>query len=416
MRYVKTVILIILLGVITYFSFSIYTIENERRKLKEDLIELSKVKYGIFSVDEWKKILTGIITKKINELEFAPSNRAEMRKTISSFLYKVIDDFEARYHKKKSGSLKGMFESAMTSMFGAFDTIRKDVPKFTDQILDFINDPANRHAMKEYIIQKLNEYTDKTFSELDYTTHDEILKRHGYTTRVDAINGLNENINRLDEKSKPYKIIVLVITIAAIFWVFISKAFSKTEYVLLITISLLLLLTGLLLPMIEIDARIESMSFTLLGESIHFSDQVLYYKSKSILEVVWLMLQQSRTDVLIVGVLVFVFSVLFPITKQLASIAYVFVPTMRDNSVLKFMAFKTGKWSMADVMVIAIFMSYIGFSGIITEQLRQIESIADSIEILTTNKSSLLTGFFFFTSFALFSLCISQKIELQFRR
>ena len=71
---------------------------------------------------------------------------------------------------------------------------------------------------------------------------------------------------------------------------------------------------------------------------------------------------------------------------------------------------------MADVMVIAIFMSYIGFSGIITEQLQQIESISTSVEILTTNKSSLLTGFFFFTAFAIFSLGISQKIEIQFRK
>jgi uncharacterized paraquat-inducible protein A len=33
------------------------------------------------------------------------------------------------------------------------------------------------------------------------------------------------------------------------------------------------------------------------------------------------------------------------------------------------MVFKTGKWSMADVIVVAIFMAYIGFSGIVGEQL-----------------------------------------------
>jgi uncharacterized paraquat-inducible protein A len=110
-----------------------------------------------------------------------------------------------------------------------------------------------------------------------------------------------------------------------------------------------------------------------------------------------------------------VFSVLFPLMKQVASLIFVFSKGMRTNRVIGFMVFKTGKWSMADVMVVAIFMSYIGFSGIITEQLNQIESIASSVEILTTNKSSLLTGFFFFTAFAIFSLSISQKIELQFR-
>jgi uncharacterized paraquat-inducible protein A len=126
------------------------------------------------------------------------------------------------------------------------------------------------------------------------------------------------------------------------------------------------------------------------------------------------MFSQSRVDVLLVGVLVFVFSVLFPMFKQMASVVFVFSDRARTNKIVRFMVFKTGKWSMADVMVIAIFMSYIGFSGIITEQLKQIESMAASIEILTTNKSSLLTGFYFFTSFAIFSLSISQKIEFQY--
>jgi len=69
---------------------------------------------------------------------------------------------------------------------------------------------------------------------------------------------------------------------------------------------------------------------------------------------------------------------------------------------------------MADVMVVAIFMSYIGFSGILTEQLNQLEGLTNKIDILTTNKSSLQIGFFLFTSFAVLSLLVSQK--LQFKR
>ena len=39
------------------------------------------------------------------------------------------------------------------------------------------------------------------------------------------------------------------------------------------------------------------------------------------------------------------------------------------NKIVRFLVFKSGKWSMADVMVVAIFMSYIGFTGIISSQL-----------------------------------------------
>ena len=381
--------------------------------LKEDVIELSKVKYGIFSVDEWKKILANVISKKVEELNFTGENRASMRKKISEFLYKVIDEYEQRYYEQNSRSISGLFKNLATSTLGAFKDIRKNVPHFTDEIMNFLNDPQNKKAIRAYIISKLNEYADNTFSKIDYAEHDGILKKHGFGSREKAIAGLTEQIDSLTEESKPYKIVILVMALAMIVSVFAFRQFSKFEYVLLVTISLLLLITGLLLPMIEIDARISRMSFTLLGESITFNDQVLYYKSKSILEVVWLMFRQSRVDVLIVGVLVLIFSVLFPLMKQVATLVFVFNRGLQENKLIRFMVFKTGKWSMADVMVIAIFMSYIGFSGIITEQLSQIESIATSVEILTTNKSSLLTGFFFFTAFAVFSLGISQKVETQ---
>lgn len=415
-KHLKTIVLIGLILSITFLSIQIYTIENKRRLLKEDVIELSKVKYGIFSVDEWKRILATIISKKVEELNFAGENRKEMRKKISDFLYKVIDEYEHRYYQQNSTSFGGFLKNLATQSMGAFKDIRKNVPYFTEEIMDFLNNPNNKKAIRAYIISKLNEYADNTFAKIDYTAHDAILKVHGYTTREGAIDGLTTQIDTLNEESKPYKIAILALALTMIVSVFVIKSFSKTEYVLLVAISVLLLTTGLILPMIEIDARISRMSFTLLGETISFSDQVLYYKSKSILEVVWLMFQQSRVDVMIVGVLVLVFSVLFPLVKQLATLLFVFRQSVRENAMIRFMVFKTGKWSMADVMVVAIFMSYIGFSGIISEQLKQIESVATSLEILTTNKSSLLTGFFFFTAFAVFSLSISQKVEVQFKR
>ncbi len=413
MRNFRMYVLLVVFLLAASSSYYISTLERERRDMKEDLIELSKIKYGLFNVDEWKKILASIITKKVEELNLQGGDREAMRKKISALLYKVIDDFEGRYYKQKSRSLRGILESTVTSMFGAFDTIRKDVPKFTDQILDFMNDPANRKAVRGYIIDKLNTYADNTFSQMDYTVRDEILGRYDFANRDAAIDKLSERIHVLDSRTLPVKLAVLLLTIVVIVAIFIAKNLSKPELVMLVLISFVLLAEGLVLPMIEIDARISRMSFTLLGENILFADQVLYYKSKSILEVVQLMLTQSRWDVFVVGILVLIFSVLFPVSKLVASVIYVYAEELRANKLMRFLVFKTGKWSMADVMVVAIFMSYIGFSGIITEQLKQIESLASGIDILTTNKSSLLTGFFYFTSFAIFSLGVTSKLDAQ---
>ncbi|MEI9920398.1 MAG: hypothetical protein WDO14_16625 [Bacteroidota bacterium] len=71
---------------------------------------------------------------------------------------------------------------------------------------------------------------------------------------------------------------------------------------------------------------------------------------------------------------------------------------------------------MADVMVVAIFMAYIGFGGIISDQLRQLEGISNRIDILTTNQSGLQLGFYLFTSFTVFSLVVSQKIQASLKK
>jgi len=404
-------ITILLLTGISFLGVTVYKTEIEKRKIKEDLIELSKIKYGLFNVDEWKRILSEIITKKIEDFNLEGANREKMRDEISSFLYKQIDEFEQRYYEEKGQTFFGFLQSGVAAVTGTFGELKKNIPTFTEEILNFMNKPKNRMAIREFIIKKLNDYADKTFAKIDYTTHDKIIAEYAFENRDAALSGLKLKIEQLDNKSKPYQAGLIILGIIAGLFLGFSKHISKPEYLLLTAICFVFLLAGLLLPMIEIDARVSEMSFILLEEPIMFQDQVLYYKSKSILEVVKLMMIQRRLDLIFVGVLVLTFSVLFPLTKLISSILYLNSKDFGSNKFIKFMIFKTGKWSMADVMVIAIFMAYIGFSGIITEQLQQIENITQNIDILTTNKSSLQAGFYAFTSFAILSLLTSHKLQ-----
>ena len=123
------------------------------------------------------------------------------------------------------------------------------------------------------------------------------------------------------------------------------------------------------------------------------------------------MMSLRKFDLIVVGILIFLFSVLFPITKLVSSILYVISNTLKNNKIIQFFIFKTGKWSMADVFVIAIIMAFIGFQGIINDQLSQLKLVSKSVDILTTNNSSVLFGFFSFTAFVIVSIAISHKIH-----
>jgi hypothetical protein len=62
---------------------------------------------------------------------------------------------------------------------------------------------------------------------------------------------------------------------------------------------------------------------------------------------------------------------------------------------------------MADVMVIAIFMAYIGFNGIITSQLGQLSKANQELVIVTTNGTFLQPGYYLFLTYTLLGLFLS---------
>ena len=408
----RTITALLVLTVSIVLGSMIYRAETQRRAMKEDLIELLKVKYGLFNVDEWRRILSDLIRKKVEELNVQGGSREEMRADISAFLYRTVGEFERTFYDARAGSVQGSLESMLAKQLDVFGQIRNYIPTLTEQVLDFLNNPANREKLKTFIIQKIDDYAANTFAQVDYSVHDEVIAKYKYDSRQATIVGLQQQVEAINTNVWKYSLLGVVGLF--MIWIVVAKNVGNHEYLLLILTCFSLLMFGVLLPMIEIDARISSINLTLLGESIEFKDQVLYYKSKSILEVVRLMFTQGRTDVLFVGVLVLLFSVLFPVAKLICSVVYVYAPSIRANAAIKFIVFRTGKWSMADVMVVAIFMAYIGFGGIISDQLRQLESISSSIDILTTNRSSLQVGFYLFTSFTVLSLIVSQKIQNMF--
>jgi hypothetical protein len=407
------IINLVLFCLIVMLSAIVYHQEISKRNIKTDLIELNHIQYGLFSVDEWKAIAADIISSKIDELKLSGENKEVMRARISTFLYDLINDFEDRFYEDRTRTLKGILQGTVMAFSGTFEQLKKDVPLFTEQIIAFLEDPSSKMALRDYLITQLDEYTRGTFAEIDYSHLNNIIEKHGYENRTQAAEGLTYELSRLHSGSISYRyFLVLLVVMAGLFMIFNNHP-SNADFLLFLLISLTLLIPGILLPMIEIDARIARLSFSLLDQPVVFQDQVLFYQSKSILEVVQIMFRQGAADMIFVGFLILAFSVLFPLAKLIASLLYIFLPQMKSNRFVGALVFKTGKWSMADVMVIAIFMAFIGFNGIVSGQLQQLESLSGTFEVFTTNYSNIMAGFFFFTGFVLLGLLLAQKLHLR---
>lgn len=401
------VLLVVITGLL---GFQSYRFSQKSRQVNEDLIELSSIKYGLFNVDEWKRILTDIVSKKIDGLEVTDENREEIKTKVSELLYSMLNRFEKEFSQDNKGSVTGWIRQKSFSAFGIFRQLRNKVPQMTDEVIGYLENDDKREELKGFIRKKMDEYADSTFAQTDYSLHDAILAKYGYADKDATLYGLELELEQLRGPERTLQTLILVLAALAFVLLLLRRTYGVWLYTTFSLFALVLLALGLSFPMLDIDARIASLNFTLLGENVEFVNQVLFFKSKSILEVVHVMLLQQQVEVMLVGVLVLSFSVLFPLAKLVATNIYLHAPQLRENAIVHFLVFKTGKWSMADVMVVAIFMAYIGFSGILSDQLSQLQGFSKNLRVLTTDASTLQAGFFFFMAFVIVSIMLSQKI------
>jgi uncharacterized membrane-anchored protein len=205
----------------------------------------------------------------------------------------------------------------------------------------------------------------------------------------------------------------LVVLAVAIFVLsgFSKQVLPRSRYLALIAILVILLFCGVTTPTIDMEARISQMSFMLLGHPVHFENQVLYFQSKSILDVFRIMINYEQVQMKLVGFLLITFSIIFPLLKIASTLGFYFdFHHARRNPLIKFFVLHSGKWSMADVMVVAIFMAYIGFDGIIANQLENLNSVSEEMVLLTTNGTSLQPGYYLFLSYTLLALYLSELL------
>jgi hypothetical protein len=400
-------LIIIISSVILCHQIISNSISNEKNK--NDYAELNHIKYGLFSVEEWKRQITVILAEEINKLHLSRTNERELRKHIEVLLNTLIDKVYKEIREVNSGSAEGWVKQSFINIFISLEDIKKGIPEYADAVIHEMTKSKTRGQIKTILNKQLKQYSNQTFDTQDTSQMSRILLRTDSKDIESARIKLNKAISVKHDLI--FKEAVLLIILSVI--LFALSSFSKqpmapSQYILLVLSLIILLLVGVTTPMIDLEAKISQMSFVLMGHPIHFENQVLYFQSKSILDVFWIMITYKDIQMKFVGVLLITFSIFFPLLKIASSLGYYYnYHHARENPVIKFFVLKSGKWSMADVMVVAIFMAYIGFNGIISSQFDQLSSSGQELVILTTNGTSLQQGYYLFLTYTLLALFLS---------
>jgi hypothetical protein len=401
--YLRLAAAAILLLPAIWFSWKTVDGLAARRLIRTDLAEIENARYGILSADQWRTIIGPMLNAQIDQLDFKGQSK-NLRPQVQRALNALLDKMDA----DKPSGIQGMFVSKMIA------SLRPKVPEYTNVVMAQLVNKGTEKGFKDSIRGVLANAVANTFGNTDMTTYNAILRHYGCASGAACEQTLDQQIAVADTQlNRDYLTVLACAALAFILLMIGTPALSRAAVVVLMSFCIAMGVGGVLSPMLEVEVRVTKIDATLLGTPIEFRDQSLYYRSKTVYEVFQTLIHMGRPEMSVVGVLVILFSVVFPTLKMLALAASLFRPTLlRTNRIVKVLAFELSKWSMADVMVLAIFMSFVAFNGVIGSAFDGLRSVPNVQQVLIpTNASKILPGYYLFIGFCVSSILLSRKLQ-----
>lgn len=409
--------MIALLATVTYCGYKVHTLSNQAEAIRRDYSTTNNIGYGILSVNKWRDLVVASVSHEIQDFTLTPAEKDSLEKEVTQLINGMVDKADSAINAPKK-TIGGKLQKLAYHAFVNKQEIRKMVPGFSQKLTNEMLEPSSKRRLKYLAKNKLEDMSQDIYDstkDADQKTLDSIYQRYHLDSDSAFQKYTDTNLPILQHNTYTYTYIILAVVLLVVgLWYLLRKQrhLYVSFYILSICIALVLLLVGLTTAMIDIDARINSLNFELLGETVSFKNQVIFFQSKSILDVVRILIATGKYDSIFVGILILVFSILFPIAKLFSTgISLLSQRKWGKNKYIHYFAFQSGKWSMADVTVVAIFMAYIGFNGILTSQMGYLNQRSAAFTSIATNQTSLQPGYIIFVTFVLFGLTLSQILK-----
>ncbi len=157
---------------------------------------------------------------------------------------------------------------------------------------------------------------------------------------------------------------------------------NKISFVLII-VSLVCLYPGLINPILTLEIGAE---LPLVGK------MTFYERTQNIIETIQTLFKEKNE---LVAFLILLFSIVVPVLKAVILLFVLFLKQMKNRLKWYRFVYAIGKWSMADVFVVGVFLAYLA------------TKTNDGIN------AHLESGFYWFTAYCIISLASIQVMSLE---
>jgi hypothetical protein len=400
-----------------YFGYRISTLSRQQEQLKSDYSVANNITFGILSVDQWREKMAAIVDGKVTEFDMTVQQKKELQKKVEKQLNQLVDKAVGEINKPQKsigGKLKKLAFKALVDP----EEIKAEVPTFAATIVNRINKPASKKRLKNIITSKVDQLEAQTFDNTEpasVTVNRSIYKKYRVSDKEAFEKSIHSQLTTIRSQVNNYTYAMIgCVLFALCLWLLMRKQvrLHTTLYILSLLFAFVLLLVGITATIIEVDARIQSLNFTLLNEKLAFTNQVLFFQSKSITGIIRSLIAQPKFDAILVGILILLFVVILPVLRLIGKGILIWGRDQyAENKLVRFLAFDLSKWDMADVMVVGIAMTYIGLNGILQSQLSNLNIQEELLSTVTKNNTSLQPGYYIFVAYVVYASILSLILK-----
>jgi hypothetical protein len=398
-------------------GYRVQSLSGQQVQIKEDYSTVKNITFGLFSVDEWRDKVAAVVNGQVRDFKMTPEQKRQLQTEIEEQLHGMVNKVVKTMNKPQTSIAGKLKKLAFNTMVNT-DTIQALVPSFARTIINKVNSPASRTRLKDIATGKLNQLERETYDSTatpSATVTNYMYRKYHVSDAGDFEKQINTRLASIRQITYSYSWAMLGCVIVALgLWLVMRKQtrLQTTLFVMSLLFALILLAVGVSASIIEVDARLKTLNFMLMGEKVAFENQVLFFQSKSIFGIIEVLIKQPKPDAVLVGVLILVFVIIFPVMRLIAKgIHITSSKTFAQNKVLRYLAFDSAKWDMADVMVVGVLMTYIGLNGILKSQLSNLNIHNNFLTTITENDTSLQPGYFIFAGYVIFTLILSRILR-----
>ncbi len=378
---------------------------------------VNSISFGLLSVDEWRDNIVAVTKSSLQNFQLTPDQNEALKKEIEQLLNELVNKAVAKIQNPGKNIGKKLEKLAFNIVVNE-DKLHAQLPGYASLIVKELNKPESYSRLKNIVQIELDSLGSQTYDlskNSEKMLLDSFFHKYQVADKPSFETLLVTQLEKIRKQTYYWAFAMLagVILMLGTWWLARDISGIHTPlYVMSIFSALMLLAVGITTAIIQVDARISTMDFHMMGQIVDFKNQVLFYQSKSIVEVLQVLIQTGKIDTVIVGILILIFCILFPLVRLFSTGVYMVEKSRwAKNKTIHFFAFNSAKWNMSDVLVLAILMTYIGFNGIVNSTLSDLNMNNETITSVTTNNTSIQPGFIIFTGFVLFSFTLSYILK-----